>query len=69
MIIVNLDFERLHFDFGSTVVWPKRFELGYAFPLIDNVIYQNNVGDNDNQGLGYNNPNQCTSCNDEKKNK
>ena len=51
MIIVNLDFERLHFDFGSTVIWPKRFELGYAFPLIDNVIYQNNVGDNDNLAL------------------
>ena len=51
MIIVNLDFEKLHFDFGSTVVWPKRFELGYAFPLLDNVVYQNDVGDNDNLAL------------------
>lgn len=51
LIMLNLDSEHLHFDFGSTVVWPKRFELGYAFPLIDNVIYQNNVGDNDNLAL------------------
>lgn len=51
MIILNLDFEKFHFDFGSTTVWPKRFELGYAFPLIDNVVYQNNVGDNDNLAL------------------
>ena len=47
----NLDFKYIHFDFGSTCVWPKRFELGYMFPLIDKVIYQNNVGDYDNLAL------------------
>ncbi len=46
--MVALDSKYFHFDFGSAVVWPKRFELGYAFPLIDNVVYQNNVGDCDN---------------------
>ena len=51
MIMVTLDLPHFHFDFGSTAVWPKRFELGYPFPLIDNVIYQNNIGDNDNLGL------------------
>lgn len=51
MIMLNLDFKNLHFDFGSTTVWPKRMELGYAFPLIDNVIYQNDIGDNDNLAL------------------
>ena len=51
MIMVNLELEHLHFDFGSTVIWPKRFELGYAFPLIDNVVYQNDIGDNDNLAL------------------
>ena len=47
----NLDFDYVHFDFGSTCVWPKRFELGYMFPLIDRVIYQNSVGDFDNLAL------------------
>jgi hypothetical protein len=40
-----------HFDFGSATVWPKRFELGYAFPLNSNFMYQNNVGDFDNLAL------------------
>jgi hypothetical protein len=39
---------------GSTVVWPKRFELGYAFPLIENFLYQNNIGDFDNMALFFN---------------
>ena len=47
----NFDFTNVHFDFGSTVVYPKRFELGYSFPLIDRVVYQNNVGDYDNLAL------------------
>ena len=51
MIKVDFDMTHFHFDFGSTTVWPKRFELGYAFPLVDNVVYQNNIGDNDNLAL------------------
>lgn len=47
----NLDLKYVHFDFGSTCIWPKRFELGYMFPLVDKVIYQNNVGDYDNLAL------------------
>lgn len=48
---VDIDLPSLHFDFGSTCIWPKRFELGYAFPLIDRVVYQNNIGDYDNLAL------------------
>lgn len=48
---VDLDFKYVHLDFGSTCVWPKRFELGYSFPLIDRVVYQNDVGDYDNCSL------------------
>jgi hypothetical protein len=44
----------LHFDVGSTAVWPKRFELGYPFPINNNFIYQNNIGDFDNMGLFFN---------------
>lgn len=40
-----------HFDFGSTVIWPKRFELGYIFPVNSDFFYQNNIGDFDNLGL------------------
>lgn len=47
----NFDSARWHFDFGSTCIWPKRFELGYMFPLIDRVVYQNSVGDFDNLAL------------------
>jgi hypothetical protein len=43
-----------HFDIGSTVVWEKRFELGYIFPINNNFIYQNNIGDFDNMGLFFN---------------
>lgn len=51
MAELDIDLEYLHFDFGSTVVYPNRFELGYAFPLVDRVVYQNNVGDYDNLAL------------------
>jgi hypothetical protein len=43
-----------HFDFGSTVIWPKRLELGYLFPLTDNFFYQNFIGDFDNLALFFN---------------
>ena len=48
---LDLDFKYLHVDLGSSCVWPKRFELGYSFPLIDRVVYQNDVGDYDNLAL------------------
>ncbi len=48
---LDLDFKYVHLDFGSSCVWPKRFELGYSFPLIDRVVYQNDVGDYDNLAL------------------
>lgn len=48
---IDIDFKYLHIDFGSTCVWPKRFEIGYSFPIIDRVVYQNNVGDYDNLSL------------------
>lgn len=40
-----------HIDFGTSAIWPKRFELGYLFPLIDKMLYQNNIGDFDNIGF------------------
>lgn len=49
--MIEADFKYVHFDFGSTVVWPKRFELGYMFPLTNYVVYQNSVGDCDNLAL------------------
>lgn len=54
MTMIDFNFTHFHFDFGSAAVWPKRFELGYAFPLIDRVIYQNNTGDYDNLSLFFN---------------
>jgi hypothetical protein len=49
---VYFDFPNLfHIDFGTSSVWPKRFELGYLFPLIDKMLYQNNIGDFDNIGF------------------
>lgn len=41
----------LHFSFGSSAVFPKRFELGYSFPLLSRFFYQNNVGDFDNLAM------------------
>ena len=41
----------LQIDIGSTAVWPKRFELGYLFPLMPPLFYQNALGDFDNVGL------------------
>jgi hypothetical protein len=41
----------VEFNLGSSVIWPKRFELGYIFPFIDNFLYQNNIGDFDNLAL------------------
>ena len=49
--MIEVDYKRIHFDFGSSVVWPKRFELGYIFPLANYVEYQNHIGDCDNLAL------------------
>ena len=49
--MIELDFKRFHIDFGSSVIWPKRFELGYMFPLANYVEYQNHIGDCDNLAL------------------
>jgi hypothetical protein len=43
-----------HFDIGTSVVWPKRFELGYLYPLASNFFYQNNIGDFDNLAAYFN---------------
>jgi hypothetical protein len=44
----------LFLDLGETVVWPKRFELGYLFPLMSNIIYKGFIGDFDNLGVFFN---------------
>lgn len=49
--MLELDFKYLHLDFGSSVVYPKRFEIGYLFPLFIYVEYQNHTGDSDNLAL------------------
>jgi hypothetical protein len=49
MLEVNTKY--FHVDIGTSVVWPKRFELGYLYPANSNLIYQNNIGDFDNLAL------------------
>lgn len=49
--MVEFNYKGLHLDFGSTVIWPKRFEFGYLFPLTNYVEYQNHIGDCDNLAL------------------
>lgn len=49
--MLEMNFGGFHLDFGSTVVYPKRFELGYLFPLTVLVEYQNHVGDFDNVAM------------------
>jgi len=41
-------------DAGEAIVWPKRLELGYIFPLTSAIIYQFNVGDFDNMAFFFN---------------
>jgi len=55
--IVMLEFSHKKFfkvGLGSSVVWAKRFELGYPFPFVENFLYQNNIGDYDNLALFVN---------------
>ena len=55
IVMLEINYEKyMHIDFGSSVVWPKRFELGYIFPFADNFLYQNNIGDFDNMALFFN---------------
>ncbi|MBQ9238624.1 MAG: hypothetical protein IJ191_04815 [Treponema sp.] len=49
--MLEANFKYFHFDFGTTVIMPKRFEFGYLFPLMSKLIYQNNIGDFDNIAL------------------
>ena len=49
--MLDLNFKYLQANFGRAVIWPKRFELGYMFPLVNHVVYQNSVGDFDNLAL------------------
>ncbi|MDR1972933.1 MAG: hypothetical protein LBQ46_13550 [Treponema sp.] len=53
MLEINFK-NNFHFDIGSTAVWAKRFELGYIFPLKNNFLYQDSIGDFDNMGLFVN---------------
>jgi len=53
LLEINI-FKFFNIDIGSSVVWPKRFELGYIFPFADNFLYQNNIGDFDNMALFLN---------------
>jgi len=53
LLEINL-FKYFGIDLGSSVVWPKRFELGYPFPFAENFLYQNNIGDFDNMALFLN---------------
>jgi hypothetical protein len=41
-------------DIIDSVVWPKRFEIGYLVPIISKFFYQNNIGDFDNMALTFN---------------
>ena len=49
--MVEVNVKGIHADFGSSCVWPKRFELAYLFPLTNYVEYQNHLGDYDNLAL------------------
>jgi hypothetical protein len=44
----------LALDIGESVVWPKRFELGYMSPITNSFFYQGNVGDFDNLAMFFN---------------
>ncbi|MCL2094182.1 MAG: hypothetical protein FWH12_08320 [Treponema sp.] len=50
MVEINIK-QYAHISFGSTAIWPRRFDLGYVFPLVDNFFYQNFTGKFDNMGV------------------
>jgi hypothetical protein len=39
------------FDFLDTVVWPRRFDIGYISPITNSFFYQNNAGKFDNMSI------------------
>jgi hypothetical protein len=39
------------FDFMDTVVWPRRFDIGYISPITNSFFYQNNTGKFDNMSI------------------
>jgi hypothetical protein len=41
----------VYLDLGESVVYTKRFELGYLSPLTNHIFYQNNIGDFDNMSM------------------
>jgi hypothetical protein len=49
--LLEVNTKYFHVDIGSSVIWPKRFELGYLYPVNSNLVYQNNIGDFDNLSL------------------
>ncbi|MDR1445953.1 MAG: hypothetical protein LBI90_03535 [Treponema sp.] len=52
MEMVEYNFRNFfHASIGTNVVYAKRFELGYIFPVINNFLYQDSVGDFDNMGI------------------
>ncbi|MDR2516652.1 MAG: hypothetical protein LBC88_04635 [Spirochaetaceae bacterium] len=53
MVEINIG-NFLHFETGSSAIWPKRYELGYLFPLISNFLNQDAIGDFDNMALFFN---------------
>ena len=44
----------LALDIGESVIWAKRFELGYISPITNSIFYQNNIGDFDNMAMMLN---------------
>jgi hypothetical protein len=42
------------FDFIDTVVWPRRFDIGYISPINNSFFYQNNTGKFDNMSITVN---------------
>jgi hypothetical protein len=44
----------LFLDLGESVVYTKRFELGYLSPITNHIFYQNNIGDFDNMSMFIN---------------
>lgn len=49
--MIELNFKYVHFDVGTSLVMRQRFEIGYLFPLVGKLLYQNNIGDFDNLAI------------------
>lgn len=49
--MMEFNFKYVHFDFGTTVITRKHFEIGYLFPLMSKLVFQNSIGDFDNISL------------------